>query len=260
VAVSGVTQENRQTGIANDTRFSLVALPDQRNAAASGTNSAATALGATSFLRPEDGAWDPRNPNVFYFNTTDRYDEVKDGVGTQEGRSRLWQLTFNDVRNPEAGGTIRMLLDGTEPHNMLDNMAIDAAGNIYLQEDVGNQGHNGKIWMYDRATGTLRLLARHDIARFGDLGLPGSLTQDEESSGIIDITSILEGVRGRGNRYFLLDDQAHYALGGELVEGGQLLLMTMTAPVPEPSTYAMLAASLGVMGTIARRRGRRRST
>jgi len=195
---------------------------------------------------------------VFYFVTTDRYDEMKDGTGTQEDRSRLWQLTFNDSAHPEASGRISLLVDGIEPHNMFDNITVDAAGNIYVQEDVGNQAHNGKIWRYDPVTKVLQLIARHDIARFGDLGLPGALTQDEESSGIIDITRILEGVRGTGNRYLLLDDQAHFALGGELVEGGQLLLMT--APVPEPSTYAMMAVSLGVIGSIARRRRRRLSS
>ena len=46
------------------------------------------------------------------------------------------------------------------------------------------------------------------------------LTQDEESSGVIDISDIL------GNGWYLLDVQAHYNIGDtELVEGGQLLLM-----------------------------------
>jgi hypothetical protein len=45
------------------------------------------------------------------------------------------------------------------------------------------------------------------------------LTQDEESSGIIDASDIL------GEGWFLLDVQAHYSLAGELVEGGQLLAL-----------------------------------
>src|ERR1700752_4553772 len=66
----------------------------------------------TEFLRPEDGAWDTRNPNVFYFVTTDRFDSKKDGSGTQVARSRLHRLTFDGIRQPELGGRYDMLLDG----------------------------------------------------------------------------------------------------------------------------------------------------
>jgi hypothetical protein len=101
--------------------------------------------------------------------TTDRYDQVKDGVGTQVGRSRLYRLAFDDITDPLAGGRIDMLLDGTEAGNMFDNMTIDGHGRILIQEDVGNQAHNSKIWSYDIATDTLSLVAKHDPGRFGDL-------------------------------------------------------------------------------------------
>lgn len=55
---------------------------------------ASTAAGITRFLRPEDAAWEPTNPRVAYFVTTDRYDQVKDNVGSQVGRTRLWKLTL----------------------------------------------------------------------------------------------------------------------------------------------------------------------
>jgi hypothetical protein len=64
-------------------------------------------------------------------------------------------------------------------------------------------------------------MASHDPDRF----LPGGssfLTQDEESSGIIDVTDILGSA---GDRVYLLGVQGHYSIPGELVEGGQLLLM-----------------------------------
>jgi len=180
--------------------------------------------GATQFLRPEDGAWDPNNPNDFYFVTTDRYDEVKDGVGTQVARSRLYRLRFDDITQPELGGTIEAVLGGTEAGNMFDNMTIDRYGHILLQEDVGNQAHLGKIWQYDIATDTLTQIAQHDPTRFTQ-GATNFLTQDEESSGIIDAQNIL------GPGWFLLDVQAHYSIPGELVEGGQLLALF------NPDTY-----------------------
>jgi hypothetical protein len=216
IAVSGVSNEDRTAGISAGTRFSL-------DAPAAGTK----------FLRPEDGAWDTVNPNRFYFVTTDRYDQVKDGVGATVGRSRLWRLTFDNIENPQAGGSIEMMLDGTEAGNMYDNITVDAAGKLILLEDVGNQAHNGKIWKYEPMTDSLTLLGGHDRARFGDLGLPAAtgFNQDEESSGVIEVTDLFEGVKGYETslyRYFLLDVQAHFNVSGsdpELVEKGQLLMM-----------------------------------
>jgi hypothetical protein len=77
-----------------------------------------------------------------------------------------------------------------------------------------------QIWRYSIAKDTLELVARHDPARFGDLGVPATppFNQDEESSGIIPVYDIL------GEGWFLYDVQAHYNPGdAELVEGGQLV-------------------------------------
>ena len=50
---------------------------------------------------------------------------------------------------------------------------------------------------------------------------------DEESSGIIEVTDIVKTATWfeAGRRYFLADLQAHYAIPGEFVEGGQLYLI-----------------------------------
>lgn len=217
ISVSGVAAENRDTGIASGTPFTLVP----------------AAAGGTVFLRPEDGAWDTVNPNRFYFVTTDRFDSIKDGTGTQKGRSRLWRLDFASIEHPEAGGTIEMLLDGSEAGNMFDNITVDASGRLVLQEDVGNNPHNGKVWGFDPEARALTLLGRHDPARFGDIGMPAGagFNQDEESSGVIEVTPLFEGVEGYDTarfRYFLLDVQAHVnvsATDPEVVEKGQLLMM-----------------------------------
>ncbi len=217
VAVTGNPAEitdaaTRSTGIASGTRFSL------------------SSIASTTFSKPEDGAWNPANPNEYYFVTSDRLDQVGDGVGGQVGNTRLWRLTFDDITNPDLGGSIDLLIDGRTVDgakvNMLDNMAIDGNGRILIQEDTGGAAHSGKIWQYDIATDSLTLLARHDPARFGDNGVPATapFTIDEESSGIVDAADIL------GPGWFLLTVQAHYPLGGALVEGGQLL--ALYDPVP----------------------------
>jgi hypothetical protein len=171
--------------------------------------------GVTGFWRPEDGCWDPKNRNDFYFVTTASF----------TGRSRLWRLRFNDPANPAAGGTIDMLLDGTEGHKMLDNITVTERGEVIAQEDVGEQDHVGKVWRYNIATDTLELVAEHDPDRFA----PGGskfLTNDEESSGVIPLDSIL------GAGWYLMDVQAHYATDPELVEGGQLLAVHLPALRP----------------------------
>jgi hypothetical protein len=212
--IVGYTNDDPATGFKNGT-FTLVA------------------SGGTSLARPEDGAWDTINPNRYYFVTTASF----------TGNSRLWRLTFNDIKDPTAGGTVEVLVDGntvTSPQiKMMDNITVDRRGNVYMQEDVGNNVRLGQVWMYNPNTNTVTNLAQHDPDRFLSGGAD-FLTQDEESSGIIDVTRFFWGVRGydtRHNRYFLLDVQAHYPIDtanphgftnpDELVEGGQLLLMTV---------------------------------
>ncbi len=249
-----------KAGLTNGKSYSInvAAGNDDRSTPLSGRFALNEGTGTgTTFLRAEDGAWDTKNPNRFFFVTTDRFDQTKDGVGSQEGRSRLYSLTFDDLGNPQAGGTIEALLDGTEAQNMLDNLTVTADGKVILQEDVGNQEHLGKIYQFDPATKRLTLLAEHDQARFGNIGVGATspFTQDEESSGVIEVTQMFAGVSGYDvskNRYYLLDVQAHYPLDSPLIEGGQLLLMTQA--VPEPQTYALMLGGLGALAFVARRR------
>ena len=175
------------------------------------------AEGVTGWARPEDGHWDPTNPNVFYFVTT----------ASVTTNSRLYKLTFDDITNPLAGGTVEALLDGTEGHRMLDNMTVDANGVIWMQEDVGGNARLGKIWRYDPVTDTLVEVAAHDAALY-TAGSPTFKTIDEESSGIIDVTDI---IGDEDTQAFLLDVQSHNSLPDpELVQDGQLLAMFVDTP------------------------------
>ena len=204
-----------------------------------------TAAG-TSFLRPEDGAWDPANPNDFYFVTTDRIDTFEIG-GTQVGRSRLFRMRFSDIANPLAGGTIEALLGSIEGQNMADNMCVfnDLTGGtrVMIQEDPGNAVHNAKTWLYTVATDSLQLILESDKARFGDIGIAAvaPFNQDEENSGVIDARDTL------GLGWFIGNMQAHYALPGELVQGGQLY--AFFAPLAVGSCMSDLSTPLD--GTVA---------
>lgn len=231
LTVSGITAEANGT-IANGS-FTLTKLgaDEDGNGTPDGDVSAMTgaaleaqsnALGVTKFLRPEDVHFDPTNPNVFYFVTTNGFNAP----------SRLYKATFADITNPEAGGSIVAVLDGTEGQQMLDNITVNAQGKVIMQEDPGNQAYHAKIWEYDPVTDTLTQIAQHDPALFTS-GLPGFKTQDEESSGVIDVTALLGDA---DTKAYLVDVQAHYALADpELVQDGQLLAMFVDDVVTQGS-------------------------
>ena len=186
------------------------------------------ASGVSQWLRPEDGAWDTVNANRYYFVTTDAIDKP----------SRLWALDFYDVKHPEWGGHYTALLDGTEGQQMLDNITVAADGKLVLLEDPGNYPGASKVWQYDPQTDTLREIAQHDPARFGDNSpATAPFTQDEESSGVLDVTSLF--THQPGQQVFLLDTQAHYPNGPDLVEGGQLELMYVGGSTGQVGTGAV---------------------
>lgn len=212
IKVPTVPLEDRTTGINGQTRFELASLGDVSAKTGAQLQADSVAAGVTEFLRPEDGAWDPSNPLDYYFVTTDRFD----APGTP-GRSRLWRLRFDDVNNPENGGDIAMLLDGTEGQQMMDNICLDRRGHVLICEDVGNNAHLGRVLQYTIANDTLKTIAVHDASRFLTGGA-NFLTQDEEASGIIDASRFL------GAGWLLVDVQAHFTNPDPaLVEGGQFI-------------------------------------
>ena len=115
--------------------------------------------------------------------------------------------------------------------NKPDNMAMDAHGNLLIQEDPGNVNHLARIVAYRISDGALGIVARFDASLFGTGATadPNRLTIDEESSGIIDAEAFL------GDGTFVFDAQIHTAKNlpagtgpgtvQEYVENGQLLTL-----------------------------------
>ncbi|HQQ94770.1 MAG TPA: choice-of-anchor D domain-containing protein [Bacteroidia bacterium] len=205
IAVLGLVNESSGV-IASGTKFNLIDMGSVAAQTGSVINTNSNNYGVSNFLRPEDGAWDPNRPSDFYFNTTNSF----------SGPSRLYRLRFTDINFPELGGTITTVLNGTEGQKMLDNIGFDNHGQALLQEDPGNNIYLAKVYQYRISDNTLTTVLQHDSTRFKVAG-PSFLTSDEETSGIFDI----QGIKGAG--WFLLADQAHYALPAPMVEGGQLL-------------------------------------
>lgn len=195
---------------------------NQSNAA---QNAAAAAAGVT-FNRIEDGSFDPRHPNDYYFLTTEGGDTTQVEPGVSRDGGGLWRLRFADVDRPELGGTLTLLLDGSEAPYLSkpDNMTIDYRGNLLIQEDPGGNNHLARIVAYRIADGARGVLAQFDPAQFTP-GAPDFITNDEESSGIIDVSRLV----GQPSA-FLFDAQVHASAGdAALVEKGQVLMMTVQA-------------------------------
>jgi 2',3'-cyclic-nucleotide 2'-phosphodiesterase (5'-nucleotidase family) len=201
--------------------FELVNLGDVKAKTGAQLNSESITAGVTNWLRPEDGAWS-LDGKTFYFVTT----------ANSTSASRLWAMEFTNPASPELGGTVKMLLNGSEGQNMLDNMTVADDGSILLQEDPGNNARLAKIWRYNPSTDTLVELAQHNPSQFSGTG---AITLDEESSGIVDISSFLTGVSGYDTSkysYFLIADQIHKAVASPTsqVEVGELSVMATAKP------------------------------
>lgn len=243
VAVENLPLEDPSHGLGaqiREARFSLAGLKDL-----SGDDGrrlfeltkAHNELGITKFFRPEDGAWHPQGPGLFYFVTTGAAFKISDDDETiHKGPGRLWQIRFDDIEEPEQGGMIRLLLDGTEGIIRPDNLTVTPQGQILIQEDPGLSRRLARIWQYDPQSGQLTDIAQHNPRYFSPTG-DSWITMDEESSGIIDISSIT------GDNGFLAVTQSHISLhrwfnifnrrlfnlslstGKEIVEDGQLMVI-----------------------------------
>lgn len=208
----------------------------------------------TEFARVEDGEWDPNDPNVFYFVTTE---SNKDAIATAPNPATptvsrdggaLWRLTFKDSQNPLSGATLEMLLNGGESIYMSkpDNIAVTKNGIVLIQEDPGNNDHVARVVGYRIKDQKVATVAKFDDKYFAK-GAAELITTDEESSGIIEVTDLL-AKKGDKNTYFFLNAQVHTPnllvarpdlkgrrttttatrLNNTAVEGGQFYLMTVS--------------------------------
>ena len=217
-------------------------------------NKSAALLG-TALARVEDGAFDPRNPRDYYFLTTESngtkaattLDPMNPLVTKRDGGA-MWRLRLTDVKNPALGGSITMVLDGSEaPYlNKPDNLEIDGMGNILIEEDPGNNPQLERMFAYRMSDGAITVLTQFKAHMFSKAASDSAfITEDEEQSGVLNVTSLLRKNSKDKNSYYVLNAQVH-ATGAALlkarpditdaakktallnsIEGGQLYLMTI---------------------------------
>lgn len=200
------------------------------------------------FARVEDGHFDPKKPNDYYFVTTE---SNKDAVATAANPATptvtrdggaLWRVRFNDVSKPLSGATLELLLDGSESIYMSkpDNISVDSFGNVLIQEDPGNNAHLARIVSYRISDGKVGTIAQFKSEYFTSTGA-SFITQDEESSGIIDVTTELRTSKTDKNSYYMFVAQIHAtpakarpdldpadATLAKAVEGGQWYILQIS--------------------------------
>ena len=203
----------------------------------------------TAFSRIEDGEFDSKNPNVFYFVTTESNKDPKattprPGATYSRDGGALWKMTFADAKDPFKGATMEMLLDGTEAPYLTkpDNLTIDG-DYILIQEDPGNNAHIARLVAYRISDGKLAEIAKFDEQYF-ITGAAKFITQDEESSGIINVNKFLKA-SGDTKSHFFLNAQVHSKLSvarPDLVAGlGTTEVMALDSKAIEGGQYYHLA-------------------
>ncbi|MEY2814648.1 MAG: hypothetical protein RIS05_396 [Actinomycetota bacterium] len=203
--------------------------------------------------RVEDGHFDPNKPNDFYFVTTQSdSDPVNKVAGattpnpatptvSRDGGA-LWRLRFVDVNKPFLGSTLELLLDGSEDIYMSkpDNITVDSLGNVLIQEDPGNNAHLARIVSYRISDGKVGTIAQFKSEYFSSTGA-SFITQDEESSGIVEVSNELRTSKSDKASYFMFVAQVHAtpaksrpdmdpadATLAKAVEGGQWYILKIT--------------------------------
>ncbi len=220
------------TGTANAATFSAMLNMGGGNFALDG-RTAAGLVGGTGYNRPEDLEIQTANGSQrIYFTTTD-----SDSNGnTADGRSRIYSFDVNtaEVKLFADASTIDLatgLAVGGGLRNA-DNLAIDANGNMYIIEDRDG-AVDDDIWFAKDINKDGDLLdAGEGIARWASNGTPGS-----------EFTGLYFDKFNPNVAY------VHIQHPGDGVDR----TIQITA-VPEPESYAMFLAGLGMLGLMARRR------
>jgi Bacterial protein of unknown function (DUF839) len=210
-----------------------VLVPNADSTTETQLEAASDAAGAINFARPEDGAFNKRNKNQFFFVTTG-------GLAGGNELGRVYSLNI-DRKDPTAQGTLRVVYEADEviaaggdtaisPDNVDtsdDYLMINEDGTVESRRVMAAKGRDGSIWRFKITGGPVGVDA-DSAKRVAELDPPG---RDGvavgpgvwETSGITDTSHLF----GEGS--WIFDVQAHpptMAPGDNTWEDGQLLLLT----------------------------------
>jgi Bacterial protein of unknown function (DUF839) len=218
-----------------------VPIPDAEALTDTQLEAASDAAGAMTFVRPEDGAFNPNNRNEFLFDTTGSSSGPDEGVNEL---GRLYSLrlhpgnplkpaTLSIVYNADtvvaAGGDIAISPDNLDVSRQY--LMINEDGTTESRAVMAAKGRDGSIWRFDLVKGPTGAVGV-DVAtatRVAQLDPPGRDGVPVgpgvwETSGIIDTSGLF------GSDTWLSDVQAHPPTTPPVgptvtVEDGQLFLL-----------------------------------
>jgi hypothetical protein len=217
-----------------------IEIPNVEDLSAEELEAASDAVGAMTFVRPEDAAFNPRNRNELFFDTTGSSSGADDGVNEL---GRLYSLRLHPSR-PTKPATLTIVYNadtivaaGGDTAISPDNLDVSKRY-LMINEDgtsesravMAAKGRDGSIWRFDLLRQTRGGAGVSSVGtRVAQLDPPGRDGVPVgpgvwETSGIIDTWDLF------GADTWLSDVQAHpptAAPGGATVtvEDGQLFLL-----------------------------------
>jgi muconolactone delta-isomerase len=196
-----------------------VRIPDAESLTDVQLEAASDAAGAMTFVRPEDGAFNPTNPNEFFFDTTGSSSGADDGVNEL---GRLYSLrlhpgnplkaaTLSVVYNADtvvaAGGDIALSPDNIDVSRRY--LMINEDGTTESRAVMAAKGRDGSIWRFRLRgrTGAVGVDAS-TATRVAQLDPPGR-DGVPVGPGVWETSGIIDASRMFGADTWLSDVQAH---------------------------------------------------
>jgi Bacterial protein of unknown function (DUF839) len=218
-----------------DTPGHWVELPDQTSVSETDLETQTDALGAFTFVRIEDGAWDKKDKNRFYFVTTGsgpvaagnvlgRAYQVDFDKKNILGTTKI-SMIYNGDTVAAAGGDIGFAPDNADTSK--DYLMIQEDGTSQSRPEYTKRAREGSIWRHDLKNG----FAAKRVVELNPPGteiLPPATVPPTISAGVWETSGIIDASSFFGNDSWLFVVQAHgpsIAPAPNTVEDGQLLLM-----------------------------------
>jgi hypothetical protein len=228
-----------KTGENNFTSGSIVGhwveLPDQTSVDQATLEAQTDAVGGFTFVRIEDGAWDKKDKNRFYFVTTGsgpastgnvlgRAYQVDFDKKNILGTTKL-TIVYNGDTVAAAGGDIGFAPDNIDTSK--DYLMIQEDGTSQSRPEYAKRARDGSIWRHDLKNG----FAAKRIVELNPPGaeiLPPATVPPAVGAGVWETSGIIDAASFFGNDSWLFVVQAHgpsLAPVPNTVEDGQILLM-----------------------------------
>jgi hypothetical protein len=204
--------------------------------------SQADANNAMTFIRPEDGAFNQKNSNEFFWVTTGGNDTVNRlgrlyeldlGSGDPSSRPATLTVVYNADLITAEGQDIAVSPDNIGTSG--DYLMINEDGTTQSREWMASRNRDGSIWRFEIGRGTPSI-DWEDGERIAELDPPGEYDPTPigpgvwETSGIIDASNVLSsnGDDDEIRDLWLFDVQAHQSNPQNRTqqnEDGQLMLL-----------------------------------